>query len=42
MAAFTGRREPSRAAVQLLDVIDDLTPADNGKIFAWDGEEIAP
>lgn len=34
--------EPSRAAVQLLDVIDDLKPADSGKIFAWDGEEIAP
>ena len=31
-----------RAAVQLLDVLDDLKPGDSGKIFAWDGEEIAP
>lgn len=33
---------PDRAAVQLLDVLDDLKPGDSGKIFAWDGEEIAP
>ncbi len=31
-----------RAALQLLDVLDDLKPADSGKIFAWDGEEIRP
>ena len=31
-----------RAAVQLLDVLDDLKPGDSGRIFAWDGEEIAP
>lgn len=31
-----------RAAVQLLDVIDALKPADSGRIFAWDGAEIAP
>ncbi|WP_298016520.1 SDR family NAD(P)-dependent oxidoreductase [uncultured Parasphingopyxis sp.] len=31
-----------RAALQLLDVIDGLKPADSGRIFAWDGEEIAP
>lgn len=33
---------PGRAAVQLLDVIDALKPADSGKLFAWDGAEIAP
>lgn len=33
---------PGRAAVQLLDVIDGLRPADSGKHFAWDGSEIAP
>lgn len=31
-----------RAAVQLLDVLDELRPAESGRIFAWDGEEIAP
>ena len=29
-----------RAAVQLLDVLDGLTPKDSGKLFAWDGAEI--
>jgi NAD(P)-dependent dehydrogenase (short-subunit alcohol dehydrogenase family) len=33
---------PDRAAVQLLDVLDALKPADSGKLFAWDGAEIAP
>ena len=33
---------PDRAAVQLLDVLDGLKPADSGKIFAWDGAEVAP
>jgi NAD(P)-dependent dehydrogenase (short-subunit alcohol dehydrogenase family) len=33
---------PSRAAVQLLDVIDGLKITDTGKHFAWDGTEIAP
>ena len=33
---------PDRAALQLLDVLDDLKPGDSGRIFAWDGEEIAP
>lgn len=33
---------PSRAAVQLLDVIDGLKVTDTGKHFAWDGTEIAP
>lgn len=32
--------KPDRAAVQLLDVIDGLTPSDSGKMFAWDGAEI--
>lgn len=34
--------DPERAALQLLDVLDGLKPADSGHIFAWDGEEIAP
>lgn len=33
---------PDRAAVQLLDVLDALKPIDSGKLFAWDGAEIAP
>ena len=31
-----------RAAVQLLDVLDGLKPGDSGRLFSWDGEEIAP
>jgi NAD(P)-dependent dehydrogenase (short-subunit alcohol dehydrogenase family) len=31
-----------RAAVQLLDVIDGLKAPDSGRLFAWDGAEIAP
>ena len=34
--------DPSRAAVQLLDVIDGLKAPDSGRHFAWDGAEIAP
>ncbi len=34
--------KPDRAAVQLLDVIDGLKPQDSGKLFSWDGTEIAP
>jgi NAD(P)-dependent dehydrogenase (short-subunit alcohol dehydrogenase family) len=34
--------KPDRAAVQLLDLIDGLKPQDSGKLFAWDGTEIAP
>ena len=34
--------QPDRAAVQLLDVIDGLKPQDSGKLFGWDGTEIAP
>ena len=33
---------PGRAAVQLLDVIDGLKPADSGKVFDWEGTEVAP
>lgn len=33
---------PDRAAVQLLDVLDGLSPAQSGRLFAWDGSEIAP
>lgn len=33
---------PDRAARQLLSVIDGLAPAQSGRIFAWDGEEIQP
>lgn len=33
---------PDRAAVQLLDVIDGLRAPDSGKLFGWDGVEIAP
>lgn len=31
---------PERAALQLLDVIDALKPADSGGHFAWDGQRI--
>jgi NAD(P)-dependent dehydrogenase (short-subunit alcohol dehydrogenase family) len=31
---------PERAARQLLDVVDGLTPADSGSFFAWDGSPI--
>lgn len=34
--------DPDRAAVQLLDVIEDLKAPDTGKHFAWDGVEVAP
>ena len=34
--------DSERAALQLLDVLDELKPVDSGKIFAWDGTEIAP
>ena len=34
--------QPDRAAVQLLDVLDGLRSVDSGKLFAWDGAEIAP
>jgi NAD(P)-dependent dehydrogenase (short-subunit alcohol dehydrogenase family) len=31
---------PEECAAALLDVIDDLTPADSGGLFAWDGVRI--
>jgi len=34
--------DTGRAAAQLLDLIDGLRAADSGKLFAWDGAEIAP
>lgn len=34
--------DAGRAAVQLLDVLDRLRPPDSGKLFAWDGAEVAP
>ncbi|MEM8918865.1 MAG: SDR family NAD(P)-dependent oxidoreductase [Pseudomonadota bacterium] len=34
--------DSERAAMQLLDVLEGLKPADTGRIFAWDGEEITP
>jgi NAD(P)-dependent dehydrogenase (short-subunit alcohol dehydrogenase family) len=33
---------PDRAAVQLLDVIDALKAPDSGKLFDWQGSEVAP
>lgn len=33
---------PDYAAERLLAVVDGLTPADSGGVFAWDGERIAP
>ena len=34
--------DAGRAAVQLLDVLDGLRAPDSGKLFAWDGVEVAP
>lgn len=34
--------DPSRAAVQVLDVIDGLKTPDSGKLFDWEGKEVAP
>ncbi|MFT6071578.1 MAG: NAD(P)-dependent dehydrogenase (short-subunit alcohol dehydrogenase family) [Alphaproteobacteria bacterium] len=33
---------PDYSATQLLSVINQLSPSDTGKIFAWDGQEIQP
>ncbi len=33
---------PAYSAGRLLAVLDGLTPAQSGRIFAWDGAEIAP
>ena len=37
-----GLFDAGRAAVQLLDVIDGLRPPDSGKLFDWEGKEVAP
>ena len=34
--------DTERAALQLLDVIEELRPPDSGKIFDFEGIEIAP
>ncbi len=47
-APFTGRREPgelfspAESAGKLLAVLDGLTPTDSGRLWSWDGREIAP
>lgn len=33
---------PDYSAQKLINVINDLTPSDSGKCFAWDGQEINP
>jgi len=33
--------DPERAALQLLDVIEELKVADSGKLFDYEGNEIA-
>ncbi|AEY02116.1 hypothetical protein GU3_11805 [Oceanimonas sp. GK1] len=33
---------PEQAARHLLRVLDGLTPAQSGRLFAWDGQEIQP
>jgi hypothetical protein len=33
--------DPERAALQLLDVIEDLRPSDSGNLFDFEGKEIA-
>ena len=33
--------DPERAALQLLDVIEELKPSDSGNLFDFEGEEIA-
>ena len=33
---------PEYSAKKLIDVVNQLTPSDSGKCFAWDGQEIAP
>ncbi len=47
-APFTARRDPddlftpAESAGKLLAVLDGLTPADSGRLWSWDGSEIAP
>lgn len=33
---------PERSAAALLEVLDSLTPEQSGRLWAWDGREIAP
>lgn len=33
---------PAEAAAHLLGVLDGLTPAESGRLFAWDGSEVPP
>ena len=33
---------PAHSAEQLLAVLDGLRPEDSGRLFAWDGDEVAP
>jgi hypothetical protein len=33
---------PHQSVTKLLEVLVSLTPAQSGKCFAWDGEEILP
>ena len=37
-----GLFDAGRAAAQLLDVIDGLKAPDSGKLFDWEGKEVAP
>ncbi len=47
-APFTARRDPddlftpAESAGKLLAVLDGLVPADSGRLWGWDGTEIAP
>jgi NAD(P)-dependent dehydrogenase (short-subunit alcohol dehydrogenase family) len=44
LASYTANEifAPDFAANSLLDVLADLTPANTGRVFAWDGQEIVP
>lgn len=33
---------PAQSATHILNVLDTLTPSQSGRLFAWDGQEIAP
>lgn len=33
---------PQESASKMLDLLDRLTPADSGRLWGWDGREIAP
>jgi NAD(P)-dependent dehydrogenase (short-subunit alcohol dehydrogenase family) len=33
---------PSHSASGLLNVLDTISPSQSGRLFAWDGQEIAP